>query len=111
MPEAVIVSAARSPIGRAWKGSLKDMRPDDLAVQMVNAALAQVPELDPAMVEDLILGSGQPAGEAGYNMARAVAVLAGMDHMPGVTVNRYCSSSLQTTRMAMHAIRAGEGDI
>jgi len=111
MPEAVIVSAARSPIGRAFKGSLKDMRPDDLAVQMVHAALAQVPELDPTEVEDLMLGCGQPAGESGYNMARAVAVLAGYDHIPGVTVNRYCSSSLQTTRMAYHAIKAGEGDV
>ncbi|MDT9591728.1 acetyl-CoA C-acetyltransferase [Nocardioides zeae] len=111
MPEAVIVSTARSPIGRAGKGSLKDMRPDDLAVQMVEAALAQVPELDRADIVDLALGVGQPAGEAGFNLARAVAVLAGMDHLPGVTVNRYCSSSLQTTRMAFHAIKAGEGDV
>ncbi|GAB4010786.1 acetyl-CoA C-acetyltransferase [Nocardioides ultimimeridianus] len=110
MPEAVIVSTARSPIGRAMKGSLKDMRPDDLAVQMVQAALAKVPELDPADVTDLILGVGQPAGESGNNLGRAVAVLAGMDRLPGVTVNRYCSSSLQTTRMAFHAIKAGEGD-
>ena len=109
MPEAVIVSAARSPIGRAVKGTLKDMRPDDLAVQMVQAALAKVPELDPAEVVDLILGVGQPAGESGNNLGRAVAVLSGMDHLPGVTVNRYCSSSLQTTRMAFHAIKAGEG--
>jgi acetyl-CoA C-acetyltransferase len=109
MPEAVIVSTARSPIGRAVKGSLKEMRPDDLAVQMVRAALAKVPELDPAEVVDLILGVGQPAGESGNNLGRAVAVLSGMDHLPGVTVNRYCSSSLQTTRMAFHAIKAGEG--
>jgi acetyl-CoA C-acetyltransferase len=109
MPEAVIVSTARSPIGRAVKGSLKDMRPDDLAVQMVRAAMAKVPELDPADVVDLILGVGQPAGESGNNLGRAVAVLSGMDHLPGVTVNRYCSSSLQTTRMAFHAIKAGEG--
>jgi acetyl-CoA C-acetyltransferase len=109
MPEAVIVSAARSPIGRAVKGSLKDMRPDELAVQMVQAALAKVPELDPAGVVDLLLGVGQPAGESGNNLGRAVAVLSGMDHLPGVTVNRYCSSSLQTTRMAFHAIKAGEG--
>jgi len=109
MPEAVIVSTARSPIGRAVKGSLKEMRPDDLAVQMVQAALAKVPELDPAEVVDLILGVGQPAGESGNNLGRAVAVLSGMDHLPGVTVNRYCSSSLQTTRMAFHAIKAGEG--
>jgi len=109
MPEAVIVSTARSPIGRAGKGSLKDMRPDDLAVQMVRAALDKVPELDPAEVVDLVLGVGQPAGESGNNLGRAVAVLSGMDHLPGVTVNRYCSSSLQTTRMAFHAIKAGEG--
>jgi acetyl-CoA C-acetyltransferase len=111
MTEAVIVSTARSPIGRAGKGSLKDMRPDDLTVQMVKAALAKVPGLDPADITDLMLGVGQPAGEAGNNLGRAVAVLAGLDHLPGVTVNRYCSSSLQTTRMAFHAIRAGEGDV
>ncbi|MFI6572456.1 acetyl-CoA C-acetyltransferase [Nocardia fluminea] len=111
MPEAVIVAAARSPIGRAGKGSLKGMRPDDLTVQMVQAALAQVPGLDPAEVEDLVLGCGQPAGESGFNMARVVAVLAGLDAVPGTTVNRYCSSSLQSTRMALHAIRAGEGDV
>jgi acetyl-CoA C-acetyltransferase len=111
MAEAVIVSTARSPIGRAGKGSLKDMRPDDLTVQMVNAALAKVPGLDPSDITDLILGVGQPAGEAGNNLGRAVAVLAGLDRLPGVTVNRYCSSSLQTTRMAFHAIKAGEGDV
>jgi acetyl-CoA C-acetyltransferase len=111
MPEAVIVSTARSPIGRAGKGSLKDMRPDQLAVQMVQAALSKVPELDPTDIVDLILGVGQPAGESGNNLGRAVAVLAGMDHLPGVTVNRYCSSSLQSTRMAFHAIKAGEGDV
>lgn len=111
MPEAVIAAVARSPIGRANKGSLVDMRPDDLAVQMVQAALAQVPELDPAQIDDLMLGTAQPAGEGGNNLARAVAVLAGFDRVPGVTVNRYCSSSLQTTRMALHAIRAGEGDV
>src|SRR5690606_8621877 len=110
MTEAVIVSTARSPIGRAGKGSLKDMRPDDLTVQMIEAALAKVPGLDRRDITDLHLGVGQPAGEAGHNLARAVAVLAGMDHLPGVTVNRYCSSSLQTTRMAFHAIKAGEGD-
>lgn len=111
MPEAVIVSTARSPIGRAVKGSLKDMRPDDLTVQMLQAALAKVPSLDPRDIVDLHLGNGQPAGEAGHNLARAVAVLSGFDHLPGVTVNRYCSSSLQTTRMAFHAIKAGEGDV
>lgn len=111
MPEAVIVSTARSPIGRAFKGSLIDMRPDDLTVQMVQAALAKVPGLDVREIDDLILGTGSPAGEGGFNLGRAVSVLAGMDHLPGVTVNRYCSSSLQTTRMAMHAIRAGEGEV
>ncbi|OUZ11666.1 acetyl-CoA acetyltransferase [Aeromicrobium sp. PE09-221] len=111
MPEAVIVSTARSPIGRAGKGSLKDMRPDDLTVQMVEAALAKVPELDRRDIVDLICGIGQPAGEAGHNIARAVSVLAGMDHLPGTSVNRYCSSSLQSTRMAFHAIKAGEGDV
>ncbi|KYN50332.1 3-ketoacyl-CoA thiolase [Cyphomyrmex costatus] len=110
MTEAVIVSVARSPIGRAGKGSLVDMRPDDLTVQMVNAALDKVPALDRKDVTDLHVGIGQPAGEGGHNIARAVAVLSGMDHVPGVTVNRYCSSSLQTTRMAFHAIKAGEGD-
>ncbi|MBX6748308.1 MAG: acetyl-CoA C-acetyltransferase [Micromonosporaceae bacterium] len=111
MPEAVIVATARSPIGRANKGSLVDMRPDNLAVQMVQAALAKVPALDPADIDELMLGCGQPAGESGFNMARVVAVLAGLDHVPGVTVNRYCASSLQTTRMAFHAIKAGEGDV
>ena len=110
MPEAVIVATARSPIGRAVKGSLKDMRPDDLAVQMVQAVLAKVPALDPSQIDDLMLGVGQPAGEAGNNLGRAVSVLAGLDLVPGVTVNRYCSSSLQTTRMAFHAIKAGEGN-
>lgn len=110
MPEAVIVAAARSPIGRARKGSLRDMRPDDLATQIVRAALAQVPDLDPVDVEDLILGCGQPGGEQGRNLARIVAVAAGFDHLPGTTVTRYCSSSVQSTRMAFHAIKAGEGD-
>jgi acetyl-CoA C-acetyltransferase len=111
MPEAVIVATARSPIGRAGKGSLIQMRPDDLTVQMVRAALAQVPQLDPTEIDDLVLGCGQPAGESGFNMARVVAVLAGLDTVPGTTVNRYCSSSLQSTRMALHAIKAGEGDV
>jgi acetyl-CoA C-acetyltransferase len=110
MPEAVIVSTARSPIGRANKGSLVDMRPDDLAAQMVRAALDKVPALDPREIDDLIMGCGQPAGEAGYNVGRAVAVELGYDFLPGTTVNRYCSSSLQTTRMAFHASKAGEGD-
>ncbi|GGN22465.1 acetyl-CoA C-acetyltransferase [Streptomyces fuscichromogenes] len=111
MPEAVIVATARSPIGRARKGSLAGMRPDDLTVQMVRAALAEVPQLDPREIDDLMLGCGQPSAESGHNMARAVAVLAGLDTLPGVTVNRYCSSSLQTTRMALHAIKAGEADV
>src|SRR5580658_5498390 len=110
MPEAVIVATARSPIGRAFKGSLIGIRPDDLAAQMVTAALAKVPQLDPADIGDLILGCGLPGGEQGFNMARVVAVLLGHDHLPGTTVNRYCSSSLQTIRMAFHASRAGEGD-
>jgi len=111
MPEAVIVATARSPIGRAFKGSLKDVRPDDLTAQIVRAALDQVPQLDPADVDDLMLGCGLPGGQQGFNMGRVVSVLLGMDHLPGTTITRYCSSSLQTTRMAMHAIRAGEGDV
>ncbi|MQA77347.1 MAG: acetyl-CoA C-acetyltransferase [Streptosporangiales bacterium] len=110
MPEAVIVATARSPIGRAGKGSLTELRPDDLTAAMVRAALDKVPELDPADVDDLLLGCGLPGGEQGFNMARVVAVLLGYDHLPGATVTRYCSSSLQTTRMAFHAIRAGEGE-
>src|ERR1700761_1808417 len=111
MPEAVIVSAARSPIGRAMKGSLVSMRPDDLATQMVRAALDKVPALNPHQIDDLMLGCGQPGGEGGFNMARVVAVELGHDFLPGPTVNRYCSSSLQTSRMAFHAIKAGEGDV
>jgi len=110
MPEAVIVATARSPIGRAFKGSLTSIRPDDLTVQMVSAALAKVPQLNPADIQDLMLGCGLPGGEQGYNMARVVAIMLGHDHLPGTTVTRYCSSSLQTTRMAFHAIKAGEGD-
>jgi acetyl-CoA C-acetyltransferase len=109
MPEAVIVAAARSPIGRAGKGSLVDLRPDDLTATIIKAALAKVPQLDPITIDDLMLGCGLPGGEQGFNMARAVAVLLGYDQLPGCTISRYCSSSLQTTRMAMHAIRAGEG--
>ncbi|GAA4096874.1 acetyl-CoA C-acetyltransferase [Nonomuraea soli] len=111
MPEAVIVATARSPIGRAFKGSLKDIRPDDLTVQMIQAALAKVPQLDPNQVDDLMLGCGLPGGEQGFNMARVVSVMLGLDTVPGTTVTRYCSSSLQTTRMAFHAIKAGEGDV
>ena len=109
MPEAVIVAATRSPIGRAFKGALKDTGPDQLAAMMVQAALDQVPELDPTTIDDLMLGCGMPGGEQGWNMARVVAVLLGLDGLPGATITRYCSSSLQTSRMAMHAIRAGEG--
>src|SRR5262249_36346880 len=108
--EAVVVAAVRTPIGRAGKGSLVSMRGDDLAAIAVEAALAKVPEIDPDDIEDLMLGCGQPAAEQGFNMARVVAVMAGMPEVPGVTVTRYCSSSLQTIRMATHAIRAGEGD-
>jgi acetyl-CoA C-acetyltransferase len=111
MPEAVIVAAARTPIGRAGKGSLKDLRPDDLAVAAVRAALAQVPELDPRQIDDLMLGCGLPGGKSGFNMARVVATLLGYDFLPGTTLTRYCASSLQTTRMALHAIKAGEGDV
>ena len=111
MPEAVLVATGRTPIGRAFKGSLVDMRPDDLTALVVREVLKKVPQLDPNTVEDLILGCGQPAGEAGFNIARVSAILAGLDNVPGVTVNRYCSSSLQTIRMAAHAIRSGEGDV
>ncbi|MER5477124.1 acetyl-CoA C-acetyltransferase [Streptomyces sp. NPDC002734] len=111
MPEAVIVSAARSPIGRAFKGSLKDLRPDDIASTIIQAALAKVPELDPRDIDDLMLGVGLPGGEQGNNLGRVVAVEMGMDFLPGCTITRYCSSSLQTSRMALHAIKAGEGDV
>ena len=111
MPEAVIVATARSPIGRAFKGSLTSIRPDDLTAQIVTAALAKVPQIDPAHISDLILGCGLPGGEQGFNMARVVAVMLGYDSLPGTTITRYCSSSLQSTRMAFHAIKAGEGDI
>jgi acetyl-CoA C-acetyltransferase len=114
MPEAVIVSTARSPIGRAFKGSLKDERPDNLAAAMVSAALAKLPAFDPTGdsgpgLDDLYLGCAEPSGEAGSNMARVVTVLTGLDNVPAATVNRFCASSLQTLRMAFHAIRAGEG--
>ncbi|MEJ5867618.1 acetyl-CoA C-acetyltransferase [Pseudokineococcus sp. 5B2Z-1] len=111
MPDAVIVSLARSPIGRAGKGALAGTRADDLTAQVVRAALEAVPQLDPRSVDDLLVGCGMPGGEQGFNLARVVAVLLGLDEVPGATVTRYCSSSLQTTRMAMHAIRAGEADV
>ncbi|MDQ1657611.1 MAG: acetyl-CoA C-acetyltransferase [Cryptosporangiaceae bacterium] len=108
--DAVIVSTARSPIGRAFKASLKELRPDDLATTIVRAALDKVPALDPSTIDDLLLGCGLPGGEQGFNMGRVVAVLLGYDTLPGTTLTRYCASSLQTTRMAFHAIRAGEGE-
>ncbi|TIH33023.1 acetyl-CoA C-acetyltransferase [Subtercola vilae] len=111
MPEALIVSAARTPIGRAFKGSLAGRRPDDLVAEIVRVALASVPALDPRRIDDLILGCGMPGGEQGMNMARIVTVLLGLDSVPATTVTRYCASSLQSTRMAFHAIKAGEGDI
>jgi len=110
MPEAFIVAAGRSPIGRAFKGSLIEMRPDDLAAQIVDKVLDQVPQLERGEVEDLICGCGLPGGEQGFNIGRNVAILAGMN-VPGTTITRYCSSSLQTTRMAAHAIHTGEGDV
>ncbi len=111
MPEAVVVATARSPIGRAFKGSMTSIRPDDLTAQIIAAALAKVPQLDPDDIDDLMLGCGLPGGEQGFNMARVVAILLGYDKLPGTTVTRYCSSSLQTTRMAFHAIKAGEADV
>src|ERR1043165_4797911 len=109
--DAVIVATARSPIGRAVKGSLRDLRADDLTTTIVRTALDKVPQLDPQDIDDLYLGCGLPGGEQGFNMGRVVATLLGYDHLPGATITRYCSSSLQTTRMAFHAIKAGEGDV
>src|SRR5260370_17951472 len=109
MPEAVIVAYGRSPIGRATKGSLVDVRPDDLAAHVTNKVLQKVPELDRTTIEDLICGCGLPAGEQGFNLGRVVSILTRLD-VPGTTVNRYCASSLQTSRMAFHAIKAGEGE-
>jgi acetyl-CoA C-acetyltransferase len=111
VPDAVIVAASRSPIGRAGRGSLKGLRPDDLAATIVAAALAKVPELDPTDIDDLMVGCGLPGGEQGFNLARVVAILLGYDFLPGTTITRYCSSSVQTSRMAFHAIKAGEGDV
>ena len=112
MPEAVIVSAVRTPIGRAKKGSLLDVRPDDLAAFAVTTAMAKVPEVDPGEVVDVMIGCGFPEQKQGMNLGRRVALLAGLpEHVPGTTVNRFCASSLQTIRMAFHAIRAGEGDV
>jgi len=111
MSEAVIVAAARTPIGRAGKGSLKEERPDNLAAFAIRSALAKVPEVDPLTIDDVYLGCGMPGGEAGFNMAKVVNVLNNMDSVPASTVNRYCASSIQTTRIAFHAIKAGEGDL
>ena len=110
MPEAVIVAAGRSPIGRAFKGHLVDVRPDDLAAYVVTRVLEKVPQLEPQMIDDLMCGCGLPGGEQGFNLGRVVSILARLD-TPGCTITRYCSSSLQTTRMAYHAIKAGEGDV
>jgi acetyl-CoA C-acetyltransferase len=111
MPEAVIVDAIRTPIGRAAKGSLKDVRADDLAAVPLRALVERNPEVDFAQTDDVLMGCGFQMGEQGYNVGRNAALLAGYDHhVPGTTVNRFCASSLQTLRMAFHAIRAGEGD-
>ncbi|MFN2582522.1 MAG: acetyl-CoA C-acyltransferase, partial [Candidatus Dormibacteria bacterium] len=110
MPEPVVVAYGRSPIGRAMKGSLVNVRPDDLAAYVVNKVLDKVPGLDRNEIEDLMCGCGLPGGEQGFNLGRVVSILARLD-VPGTTVTRYCASSLQTTRMAAHAIRAGEGDV
>jgi acetyl-CoA C-acetyltransferase len=110
MTEAVIVAYGRSPIGRARKGSLIEVRPDDLASHVVNKVLDKVPQLEATEIEDLICGCGLPGGEQGHNIGRVISILSRLD-VPGVTVNRYCSSSLMTTRMAAHAIEAGEGDV
>ncbi|HEY3961325.1 MAG TPA: acetyl-CoA C-acyltransferase, partial [Gaiellaceae bacterium] len=112
MPEAVIVSAARTPIGRAAKGSLVDARPDDLCAFAIQAALAKVPGLPHEEIVDVIVGCGFPQEKQGMNLGRRAALLAGLPlTVPGVTVNRFCASSLQTIRMAFHAIRAGEGEV
>src|SRR5919109_5504703 len=111
MPEAVIVSTARTPTGRAGKGSLIDCRPDDMMGFAIREALAKVPQLTPAEIEDVYIGCGFPEEEQGMNLGRRAALLAGLpDTVPGATVNRFCASSLQTQRMAFHAIKSGEGD-
>lgn len=107
----MIVATARSPIGRAVKGTLRELRPDDLTATIVRTVLDQVPQLDPTTIDDLYVGCGRPGGEQGFNLARVVAVMLGLDQLPGATLTRYCASSLQTTRMAYHAIKAGEGDV
>jgi acetyl-CoA C-acetyltransferase len=110
VPEAVIVSTARSPIGRAFKGSLIGIRPDDLLAQITRAALDKVPGLDPATIDDFYAGAADNSGQHGNNIARVVAVMLGLEGVPGTSVNRFCASSVQTQRMAFHAIKAGEGD-
>src|SRR6266516_159800 len=111
MPEAVIVDAIRTPIGRAVKGSLRHVRADDLAAVPLKALVERNPEVDFAQTDDIMMGCGFPEGEQGYNVRRNRALLAGIDHhVPATTVNRFCASSLQTLRMAFHAIKAGEGD-
>jgi acetyl-CoA C-acetyltransferase len=109
--EAVIVATARTPIGRAFKGSLVTARADELCEAAVRAAMDKVPQVSPDSIDELIVGCGAPGGEQGFNLARIVAVLLGWDTVPGTTVTRYCASSLQAIRMAMHAIRAGEGNV
>ncbi|MBA2725894.1 MAG: acetyl-CoA C-acyltransferase [Actinobacteria bacterium] len=112
MPEAVIVATARTPIGRANKGSLADVRPDDLAAFAVRSVMAKVPEVDAGEIVDVMIGCGFPQDKQGMNLGRRVALLAGLpEHVPGTTVNRFCASSTQTIRMAYHAIKAGEGDV
>jgi acetyl-CoA C-acetyltransferase len=110
MPEPVVVAYGRSAIGRAMKGSLVNVRPDDLAAQVVEEVLDKVPQLDRAEIEDLICGCGLPGGEQGFNLGRVVSILTRLD-VPGTTITRYCASSLQSSRIAAHAIRAGEGDV
>src|SRR5215217_4362336 len=111
MPEAVIVDAIRTPIGRAVKGSLKDVRADDLAAVPLTALVERNPGVDFAQTDDIMMGCGFQAGEQGANVSRNAQLLAGIDHhVPATTVNRFCASSLQTIRMAFHAIKAGEGD-
>src|ERR1700684_3703541 len=111
MPEAVIVDAIRTPIGRAVKGSLRAVRPDDLAAIPLKALMERNPQVDFSTVGDVMMGCAYGQGESGYNVGRVAALLAGIDHhVPACTVNRFCASSLQTTRMGFHALKAGEGD-
>src|SRR3954453_10536732 len=108
-PQAVIVSAARTPIGRAGKGSLTQMRPDDLAAGVISAALGKIETFDPRTLDDIYIGCAEPRDEQGGNMARRIAVQLGLDGVSAATINRFCASSVQTARMAFHAIRSGEG--